>query len=95
VVRSKLMILIACGSAVSAGLLVVRQQRLQAVYEMSRSLERAAEHDRTIWRVRAEIATSVTPERVRVMAEKLGPMAPIPRELCPPAVAQGPGWRGP
>lgn len=81
--RAKLMLLIASGAAVSVGLLVVRQQRLQAVYEMTRALERSEEHDRSLWQVRADIAEAVRPETVRQMMLALGPMSPIPRHLAP------------
>ncbi len=83
--RLKAMILIASGAAVSVGLLVVRQQRLQAVYEMTRSLERGTVHDRDLWMLRAQIAESIRPEHVIKMAAALGPMNPIPREICVPA----------
>ncbi|MBL8745951.1 MAG: hypothetical protein JNK58_06295 [Phycisphaerae bacterium] len=83
--RLKAMVLIASGAAVSVGLLVVRQQRLQAVYEMTRSLERGSIHDRDLWMLRAQIAESIRPERVVRMAATLGPMRPIPREICQPA----------
>lgn len=89
--RLKAMILIASGAAVSVGLLVVRQQRLQAVYEMTRSLERGGVHDRDLWMLRAQIAESIRPERVIKMAASLGPMSPIPREVCEPT----PGLRQP
>jgi hypothetical protein len=81
--RGKAMLLIASGAAVAVGLLVVRQQRLQAVYEMTRALERAAEDDRSLWIVRAEIARAIRPEEVAAMASRLGPMAPILREVAP------------
>lgn len=87
--RAKLMLLIAGGAAMSVGLLVVRQQRLQAVYEMTRALERGAEHDRVLWQVRARIAREIKPDNVRQMASAMGPLLPIPREVGPPtAVAQ-------
>lgn len=80
--RLKAMILIASGATVSVGLLVVRQQRLQAVYEMTRSLERGAINDRDLWMLRAQIAEAIRPEHVTRMASSLGPMLPIPREIC-------------
>lgn len=80
--RLKAMILIVSGAAVSVGLLVVRQQRLQAVYEMTRALERGSINDRDLWTLRAQIAESIRPEHVTKMAAALGPMNPIPREIC-------------
>lgn len=89
------MLLIAAGSAVAVGLLVVRQQRLQAVYEATRSMERAAEDDRALWQLRAQIAREIQPERVMQIASSLGPMAPIPREVCSPLPSQPPSLRTP
>lgn len=79
----KALILVAAGGVVSLGVLVLRQQRLDAVHEMTRSLERAADAERLAWQLRARIADAVEPTNVRRMAAGLGPMKPIPREVCP------------
>jgi hypothetical protein len=89
--RGKAMLLIASGAAAAVGLLVVRQQRLQAVYEMTRALERASEHENAVLRIRAQIAEATRPEHLVRMASSLGPMIPIPRELCPSAGEWKPG----
>lgn len=81
--RAKVMALILCGALTAAALLVVRQQRLQAVYEMTRALDRAAEDDRALWKLRLEISKQITPSRVREMADSLGPLRPIPRRVSP------------
>ena len=83
--RAKLILLIVSGGLTAAALLVVRQQRLQAVYEMTRALDRAAENDQKLWKLRVEIARQITPERVERMAEGLGDLHPIPLEICEPA----------
>lgn len=93
--RAKLMLLVVSGGLIAAGLLVVRQQRLQAVYQMTRALDRSAADDRRLWVVRSDIAARTTPERVAVMAKALGPTRAIPQEICldPPgatAVAAAP-----
>lgn len=85
--RAKLILLILTGGLTAAALLVVRQQRLQAVYEMTRALDRAAEHDRKLWKLRIEIARQITPDRVERMAANLGGLHPIPLEVCEPAPA--------
>jgi hypothetical protein len=85
--RSKLLMLIVCGAGVATGVLAVRQQRFHAVHEMTRALERAAEHDRALWRVRAEIARGTRPDNVRRMASALGPFTPMPREPGLPVYA--------
>lgn len=88
--RLKAMILIASGAAVAVSLLVVRQQRLEAVYEMTRSLERGSAADRDLWTLRAQIAHATRPEAVIALASRLGPMNPIPRELAEPAPGLSP-----
>ena len=72
------MALILFGTLTATALLVVRQQRLQAVYEMTRALDRAAKDDRALWGVRVLLARGTSPERVRDMAVALGPLRPIP-----------------
>ncbi len=79
--RAKLILLVLATGLTAAALLVVRQERLQAVYEMTRALDRAAENDRRLWTLRIEIARRITPNQVRRMAESLGPLRPIPLEL--------------
>ncbi len=87
--RSKLILLIVAGGLTAAALLVVRQERLQAVFEMTRALDRAAANDQRLWKLRVEIARQITPERVRRMAEELGDLQPIPLEICDPAPSVG------
>lgn len=88
---SKLAFLILSAAVAAAGLLVVRQQRLQAVHDMAQSVMRAHEDERALWRLRIEIANLITPGNVAVMAQPLGPMSPIPMLWCvapaPPSIA--------
>lgn len=87
------MFLILCGTLLSASVLVLRQQRLQAISDMTKALARAAVHDRTLWHVRTEIAEGISPEHVMEMASAVGPLRTIPREVCPPGptYAEGKG----
>ena len=94
---AKLCIVIMAVALTAASLLTVRQQRLDAVYDMSRSIERAAAHDRKLQEVRISIARWVTPDSVRTLAARHGEFQPIPLEWCDPvlmvlhtAVAQDP-----
>ncbi len=82
-------ILVAIG-LVSCGLLVVRQQRLQAVYEMTGALQRSVDVERTLWELRAHIGAATRPDSVRALAEGLGPLVPIPSDplFADPASAQ-------
>lgn len=83
---AKLCIVIMAVALTAASLLTVRQQRLDAVYDMSRSIERAAAHDRQLQEVRIAISQSVTPDVVRTMAGRYGDFQPIPLEWCDPVL---------
>lgn len=67
----------------AAGLLALRQLRLQAVHESTVVERRIAEHDRLLWKLRGDIATHITPENVRAMANRLGPMAYLNEDRKP------------
>lgn len=92
---AKLAMLILVMALTAASLLVVRQQRLQAVREMADAAERAATFDRTLWRVRVDIARRVTPTEVAEMARTMGPMQPIPVPWGLPSLAMNPQTRTP
>lgn len=83
----KVAMLVLVGALMAASLLVVRQQRLHAVREMAEAAERAARFDRTLWRVRVEIARRITPENVHQMAAGVGPLKPIPTPWSDPVLA--------
>lgn len=85
---AKLGTLVVVGALTAAGILVIRQQRLVAMHEMARSVERSAEMDRKLWRVRADIAARITPANVRTMLAGMGPLEPIPMYWCPPAATE-------
>lgn len=82
--RAKLCIVILTVTLTAASLLTVRQQRLDAVYDMRRSLESAAALDRQLQEVRIDIARMVTPDSVTQLASVMGPMRPIPAEWSDP-----------
>lgn len=93
---AKIAALILVSAAAAAGLLSVRQQRLEAVHEMSAAVRRAEALDRQLWRVRIDLARRITPERVHELAQQLGPLEPVPLEWCPPADGDDapPAWLG-
>jgi hypothetical protein len=66
-------------------LLTARQQRLQAVHDLAVLQRRVAEHDRTLWHLRAEIARNVQPRNVEALARALGPLEHIPIDPRPGA----------
>jgi len=76
-VFGKLVFLIVSVGIIAGVLLVNRQLRIQSAHELANAQRRVAEHDRTLWRLRAEIASRVTPERVQVLASRLGTLLPI------------------
>jgi len=69
----------------AAALLSLRQLRLQAVHESANVQRRIADHDRLLWKLRGDIASHITPDRVRKMTGKLGPMVHLndPRQPKP------------
>lgn len=71
---AKLAAVILTIGAVAATLLAARQQRLYAVHESAEAMRRVGEHDRTLWRLRGEIAGRVTPGKVRRLADHFGPL---------------------
>ena len=66
------------GLALTAtSLLVVRQQRLQAVSDMTEAIGRAESLERRTWRLRAEIGTLTAPAELRAAIDPLGQFEPI------------------
>lgn len=76
----KLVFLIVGVGVVAGVLLVNRQLRIQAAHELADAQRRVAQHDRTLWRLRAEIASRVTPQRVEAAASGLGRLVAITPE---------------
>lgn len=69
------------GLGIVAGVLLVnRQLRIQSAHELADAQRRVAQHDRTLWRLRAEIASRVTPERVQAAAVRLGTLKAISQD---------------
>lgn len=64
----------------AAGLLAMRQLRLQAVNESATIQRRIAEHDRQLWKLRGDIASQLTPQRIKDMSARLGPLVHIGEE---------------
>jgi len=79
-VFSKLCVLILSFGVVACGLLANRQMRVLAAHDMADVQKRIARHDRELWKLRAEVARRVTPEKVRELAAQFGPLAPISPE---------------
>ncbi len=76
----KLAFLIVAVGVIAGVLLVNRQLRIQSAHELADAQRRVAQHDRTLWRLRAEIASRVTPEKVQAAASRLGKLIPISQD---------------
>ncbi len=63
--------------AFAAGLLSLRQSRLQVASEVTQSQLRIEQADRRLWQLRAAIASRVTPQAVEDLAKQAGPMRPL------------------
>jgi len=86
----KLAILVLATAATAAGLLSVRQQRLQTVHDTHRAVQEAAALDRTLWELRAELASLTAPDRVEQLLEHSTVDAWIPIHASPPEPANPP-----
>lgn len=75
--RAKLIAIVLALTVTSITLLTVRQQRVQAVSDMATAIERAAELDRHLWRIRVEIGQLVAPTELNQRIASLGTMEPI------------------
>lgn len=69
---AKLMAIVLTLALTAAGLLAIRQQRLQAVSEMAAAIERASALERQTWNVRSKIAAQVSPSTLRGMIDPIG-----------------------
>jgi hypothetical protein len=76
-VFAKLIVVIVSLALLGCALLSIRQSRMQAAHDLARTRLRLAEHDASLWVLRARIADRVTPMSIRAMAESLGPIEPI------------------
>ena len=77
----------------AVAVLVLRQQRLLAVAEMTEAAGRTERLERLLWEVRADIAELTTTDRIEQLASTLGPdagelvpLTPLP-EYFDPSVA--------
>jgi len=80
----KLVFLILSVALTGASLLSVRQQRVQAVHEMTMHLQRAERTERTIWRARADLAEQITPSKIRALIAHKAETSPVFDDFCPP-----------
>lgn len=89
---AKLMAIVLTLAVTAAGLLAIRQQRLQAVSEMAAAIERASALERQTWKVRAGIAGRVSPTALQLLIAPLGDVESlcVPWREALPLVTQSP-----
>lgn len=74
---AKLCAVIMAMGVVAIVVLSLRQARLEAVHELAEAQKRFHQHDRDLYRLRAQIADAIRPDRVHTMAMALGTLHPI------------------
>ncbi len=61
----KLLLIILTIGGTSSSLLVMRQQKVETIYDISQAYHRLRENERTLWMLQVEIARRNTPEELR------------------------------
>ena len=84
---AKVAVLIACIGLGACALLAARQMRTQAAHELAEARLRLMQRDNELWRLRAQIASRVTPEHVQQLATRLNSLKPIAADLQRPSLA--------
>jgi len=69
---AKLAFVVLGAGATAAGLLVLRQQRIETSHEMSRMHSQIMRHERVLWHLRSEVAGACGPEAVRERLREIG-----------------------
>jgi cell division protein FtsL len=67
----------------AATLLTIRQLRTQAAHELAQTRLRVMEQENEMRRLKAQIATKVTPDNVKAMAARAGALKPIALDTPP------------
>jgi cell division protein FtsL len=76
---AKLLVIVLAIGLIAAALLMIRQQRLDAVHEMAQIHRRVNEQQTSLWLMRTRIADRCRPDRIREAAQELGvEWRPIP-----------------
>lgn len=80
---AKLLAVILSLAACGCVLLAARQARIQAAHDLAEARLRIVRRDNELWRLRAEIASRVTPEQVRRLASAVTPLRPLVPQRVP------------
>ncbi len=91
----KLFVLILGAGAIALTLLVIRQQRIDAVHEMARIHRRLLQHEQACWKLDHQIATQCRPDRVREYLKLMdAEWSPLPSKAAagvPKMLSSSPG----
>ena len=87
---AKIVVVILSLGLCAAALLSLRQMRTQAAHELAEARLRVLQRDNELWRLRAQIAEHVTPERIQELAAKIHPLKPVGGDPLLPPVLAGP-----
>jgi len=68
----KLLVIIIVLGITGCLLLVNRQQQIEAAHEMTVIHQRLADHEQTIWKLRAEVARRCSPDQLHLLQQELG-----------------------
>lgn len=77
---AKIIALIVSFGVLGCATLAVRQQRIEAAHDLTRSQARLAELDRNAMRLRAQLAGRLTPADIQKRADALGALMPLSME---------------
>lgn len=87
---AKLLLIILTIILAAAALMITRQQRIDAMHEMSGLHQRLVEQEASLWILRSRIADRSRPQQVREAVERLGgEWIPIPNQPVRPASPAG------
>ena len=76
---AKLLLIILSAGAIASTLLVLRQQKVETIHDISRAYHRQRQYERTLWTLQAEIARRCRPEALReLLLEQGSDWRPIP-----------------
>ncbi|MFZ4574457.1 MAG: hypothetical protein ACOYN0_08675 [Phycisphaerales bacterium] len=76
--------------AFAAGLLSLRQSRLQVASEITQCQLRIEQADLRLWKLRAQIAAKVTPRQVEELSKDAGTLRPLALPPLPTSPESGP-----
>jgi hypothetical protein len=87
----KLAVTVVCIALCAGALLAARQMRMQAAHELTEARLRVMKHDNDLFRIKANIASRVTPEQVERMATEVMPLKSMAADVQPPLVVGAAG----